>query len=262
MPLSFIYFLFQSPFPTKHWSVSIRDDPSTMTAIHPTTERVFDLVQIFYDNNPQIQASHGLKSHVLVVHYHAVQAVRACHPPLSAETAMEIEVAALLHDVDDEKYFPKKNTSSSSTARYPNAESILRQAGLSPTSTTHGKSILFMIQLVSCSQNGNRVPPSIIESGDYHYLIPRWADRIEAVGTKGVLRCYQYNREHGHALWSRHSPRPQSETEMWQYATPERFQAYQDRSGTSEDMISHYYDKLLVSGAGAKDDECRVILVM
>jgi uncharacterized protein len=33
--------------------------------------------------------------------------------------------------------------------------------------------------------------------------------------------------------------------EVWQLATPERFDAYRTSGGHSEDMISHYYDKLL-----------------
>ena len=40
------------------------------------------------------------------------------------------------------------------------------------------------------------------------------------------------------------SPRAQTEAEVWKYATPARFRAY-SIGGSSADMISHYYDKLL-----------------
>jgi uncharacterized protein len=105
--------------------------------------------------------------------------------------------------------------------------------------------VLQMISWVSCSKNGNRVPSSIKTSGDYHLLIPRWADRLEAVGAVGVVRCFQYNQEHDLPLCSETSPQAQSVDEVWQRATPERFDAYLTSGGHSEDMISHYYDKLL-----------------
>jgi uncharacterized protein len=62
------------------------------------------------------------------------------------------------------------------------------------------------------------------------------------VGKIGVVRCYQYNSEHNHPLCSENSPCPKREEEVWQLATPERFEEY---DGSSSDMISHYYDKLL-----------------
>ena len=102
-----------------------------------------------------------------------------------------------------------------------------------------------MIGLVGCSENGNAVPERIRVSGHYHFLIPRWSDRLEAVGAVGVVRCYQYNQEKGRPLSGPHSPRPATAAELWGLATPERFAAYQTRGGTSDDMISHYYDKLL-----------------
>ena len=101
-----------------------------------------------------------------------------------------------------------------------------------------------MISLVSCSENGNHVPSRILEENEFHLLIPRWSDRLEAVGTKGVVRCYQYNQESGLPLSSADSPRARTIEEVWQLASPQRFQEYQ-RTGESKDMISHYYDKLL-----------------
>ena len=107
------------------------------------------------------------------------------------------------------------------------------------------KTVLEMIELVSASKNGNTVPQWIKESDKYFYLIPRWSDRLEAVGKRGVLRCYQYNVEKGDLLYSESSPRPQSVDEVWEAAKPERFEEYQRSGGHSADMISHYYDKLL-----------------
>jgi uncharacterized protein len=104
--------------------------------------------------------------------------------------------------------------------------------------------IIDMIKLVSCSENGNSVPRYVSESNAYHILIPRWSDRLEAVGANGVVRCYQFTNEQSQPMSSTTSPRAKSQDEVWKYATPERFEAYQN-GGNSDDMISHYYDKLL-----------------
>ena len=157
---------------------------------------------------------------------------------------MEIKLAALLHDVDDKKYFPGTHPGT-----YPNASAILESIGVGRKAgnidSSHER-IIKMISWVSCSENGNSVPEEVDTSGGYYLLIPRWADRLEAVGCKGVVRCYQFNQERGRPLWSEESPRPTNEEELWDtYAFPSKLQDYMDRGGTSRDMISHYYDKLL-----------------
>jgi uncharacterized protein len=191
-------------------------------------------VERFYAANIQIKESHGV-SHVMAVFAHAQAAIACCSPALSSTQAMEVAIASLLHDVDDDKYFPE-------STKYLNATMILENIRISHESRDR---ILNMIDLVSCSKNGNSVPSYIIENGDYHLLIPRWSDRLEAVGKVGVVRCYQYSIEKGLPLSTGSSPRPTIVEQLWECATPERFEAYQARGGTSEDMISHYYDKLL-----------------
>lgn len=192
-------------------------------------------VKNFYSENPQIKESHGLK-HVLAVYDHAQKAIACCSPALSAMDAMQVSVASLLHDVDDSKYFTDDKIP------YRNAKTIMNTVKIPKESRNR---VLTMIDLVSCSKNGNTVPSFIADSGNYHLLIPRWSDRLEAVGKIGVVRCYQYSKEKGLPLSSDQSPRATTEKQVWEYATPERFEAYQARGGSSEDMISHYYDKLL-----------------
>jgi uncharacterized protein len=219
------------------------------------SDRILKSTQIFYDDNPQIQCSHGWH-HACAVFRHACRAV-ACldhgddsttettttttrtTTKLSDKQAMEIQMAALLHDVDDHKYFPTTNNDNN----FENARRILKQAA-AEMDTDSIESILYMISLVSCSRNGNSIPRHIMEEQSFHWLIPRWSDRVEAVGKIGVVRCYQYNNEHGHALCSPTSPKPTTVEEVWALVTPERFENYQ-RTGHSDDMISHYYDKLL-----------------
>lgn len=206
--------------------------PSTMTTMTAETI-VVPLVKEFYQNNPQIKTSHGIQ-HIMAVYSHTRKALAAATHTIAPEEEFQISCAALLHDVDDAKYFDSSETKN-------NARGILAKANVSNISL-----IIQMIDWVSASHHGNRVPTAVLENDNaYHWLIPRWADRLEAVGTTGVVRCYQYAVEHGHALHSDASPRATSREEVWKHATPERFQEYQRSGGHSKDMISHYYDKLL-----------------
>lgn len=208
-------------------------DTSTLYQVTSKTQAVLNAVMQFYRNNPQIKVSHGI-SHVMAVYNHSVRAVQ-CHQPLLNPTqSMEIKVAALLHDVDDSKYFPDNKDHS-------NAKGILETVEIELDSQSR---ILRMISLVGCSENGNRVPIDIVENESYHLLIPRWCDRLEAVGAIGVVRCYQYNSEKGQPLFTKYSPRALSPTQVWELASKDRFDAYTNGK-ESTDMISHYYDKLL-----------------
>ena len=92
-------------------------------------------------------------------------------------------------------------------------------------------------------------------------MIPHWADRLEAVGSRGVVRCYQYNKENNQPLSSEASPRPQSEEELWsKYVIHFKLEDYMNRGGTSSDMISHYYDKLLHIACPPKEIVCNPYL--
>jgi uncharacterized protein len=205
------------------------------------TEKVLQSVHSFYRQHTEIKSSHGI-DHILRVYQHTMQAIQCQTPPLSSVASMEIQMAALLHDADDTKYFPQH-------AAYENAREILGAAHIPEPSCER---VVRMISLVSCSKNGNNVPEDIKEREEYSLLIPRWADRLEAVGAVGLVRCFQYNQEHGSPMSSPTSPRAQTEADVWKYATPARFHAYtsadstgRSTGGSSDDMISHYYDKLL-----------------
>ncbi|KAL3939034.1 MAG: hypothetical protein SGBAC_006160 [Bacillariaceae sp.] len=271
--------------------------------------KAVELVQAFYLDHPEIKISHGWK-HVSAVWEHTQQALISWHnnnknknnnksdnntnndvndndndiisgrqrSKSPSEISLEVQLASLLHDLDDRKYFPKvdsgcalmlpKKYSNASaileqlrikTKRQENDDGLLKNTDASTTSkdVVSGHLILQMISWVSCSENGNKVPILVRDTGAYHLLIPRWADRLEAVGARGVVRCYQYNREQQEQqqklglasapLFSDQSPRPKSEQELWSLLCEEsnRLQEYMDRGGTSTDMISHYYDKLL-----------------
>jgi len=207
-----------------------------------------------------IKESHGIL-HVESVYDHALHAIESMKSseqriPLSLNEAFEIEVAALLHDVDDNKYFPpsSKNRNNDNRASskgrnyallYPNAIQVMKEAKIPESSY---ETILFMIDVVSCTNNGNTVPDRVLKNNSYHLLIPRWSDRIEAVGARGVWRCYQYNQEKNFPLCTPGiTPQPTTLDELWTYVTPDRFEQYISTKGKTIDdsMIGHYYDKLL-----------------
>lgn len=215
--------------PTSPHTGDNRRHDSTIDSI--LTDSVKEKVELFYSKHTEIKESHGIK-HALAVYEHAENAVRTHQPQLSSMQSMQVRTAALLHDLDDHKYFPNNSN-------YENAREIMTNVGMDEITQS---AVIQLISYVSCSKNKNSVPKIVSKNNAYWMLIPRWADRLEAVGHVGVIRCYQYNREIGAPLSSVQSPRPKSIEEVWEYAKPERFDTY---DGNSTDMISHYYDKLL-----------------
>jgi uncharacterized protein len=206
---------------------------------------VVESCRIFYQEHADlIDESHGWE-HVYAVYQHAVRAVSCHQPALTERQALQVRIAALLHDADDHKYFPDSFDEQSGQNQCDNARLVMNRAGIVDQPDVI-KGVMEMIRLVSCSTNGNTVPHHIANNEDQYYkLIPRWADRLEAVGTRGVVRCYLYAQEVGDPLYSDETPRPQSIEEVWQHASPDRFEDYQARGGGSIDMLSHYYNCLL-----------------
>jgi hypothetical protein len=73
-----------------------------------TVSKAVERVKQFYlVDHPEIKASHGWDEHVSVVHNHTKKALQSLDYPLPSTSVMEIELAALLHDVDDKKVLPQ-----------------------------------------------------------------------------------------------------------------------------------------------------------
>jgi uncharacterized protein len=170
----------------------------------------------------QVDAGHGI-GHADLVLEHANKALQ--HEGLPATINHAIRLAALLHDADDSKFFPN-NTD------YQNARYILDKIGANDLIEL----VIKMISLVSCSKNGNKVvKPEWL-------LIPRFADRLEAMGRIGIVRCWQFTKHKDRPVFLDSTPRPCSLQEVRAVATPERFAQY---TGGSDSMVDHFYDKLL-----------------
>lgn len=150
---------------------------------------------------------------------------------LTKKQIQSILFATLLHDVDDPKLFDRK------IQDYKNARFILKQVEMSPEQT---EEIIYLISLVSASTNQNTKPSEKL--CDEWKLYPRYADRLDALGARGIWRAYQYAQKKGNVLFTETTPRPRTMAELNAIVNPERFQTYR---GNSNSLIDHFYDKLL-----------------
>lgn len=167
--------------------------------------------------------SHGYL-HAISVMNNSIQALRDQNYGLKQRTIEMIILAALLHDVDDKKIFPNNRNNQ-------NVRMILYDKH-----SNFVESVIEMINLVSCRDNGDRLVD------DLWKLIPRYADRLEALGINGIERCYQYTMTIGNPLIIESTPRPKTIDEAFKFANDRQYK------GQSLSMIDHYYDKLLHLG--------------
>ena len=171
--------------------------------------------------------SHGI-GHAINVFRHALYAISKIMS-LSDNQKMCIVFAALLHDVDDRKFFPNHKN-------YENLRTILDDVDCDTVDL-----VVKMVHLVSSSKNGDNIPDEI--KGNEWMLIPRYADRLEAVGIIGIKRCWQYTKTINNPLFTSNTPRAIDENDLWEnIATEERYTKY---NGVSASMVDHFYDKLL-----------------
>ena len=185
------------------------------------------LNNIFITNN--ISICHGI-THAKKVLENAINALDASSYDINNIEKEYVLLASLLHDADDRKFFPNNhNNENLRTVLYDKSDEYIHY-------------VIYLVNMVSCSKNGDTIPESVI--GKEWQLIPRYADRLEAIGIIGIERCFIYNKRINMKLFTNNTPRPKTEEEIWEIANFERYSKY---NGTSESMIDHYYDKLLRS---------------
>jgi uncharacterized protein len=171
--------------------------------------------------------SHGIE-HAITVFKNAKNALESECYNINEDDTRCVLLAALLHDADDRKFFPNN-------VNHENVKQIL----FGEDEYTI-KLVTKMIDLVSSSKNGDSVPDFVKDK--IWMLIPRYADRLEAIGLIGIERCWQYGKTTNNPLYVSSTPLPKTENDIWKYATEERYNSYK---GQSVSMIDHYYDKLL-----------------
>lgn len=131
--------------------------------------------------------------------------------PLPPQRRLNILLASLLHDADDPKVFINNSSSSSSSSSsedtYRNCYSILRRVEYPEDEIDE---VAEMISLVSFSKNGN----SKLIKEERWKLIPRDADRLEAIGNIGVFRCLCYGLSQHRPIYTIDTPRYRSREEV------------------------------------------------
>jgi len=180
---------------------------------------IINLGNLFTVSN--VDTGHGI-GHALAVLDHASNALEEFD--IDENQILSVKLAALLHDADDRKFFKDTQNARDLLQDFP--ESVRDDA-------------MLMIDLVSCSKNGNA-------RGDYPLwmLIPRFADRLEALGIIGIVRCYEYSVHTGRPMFTSDTPKCFSREDIQAVATAERFNKYVVCK-ESISMIDHFYDKLL-----------------
>ena len=169
-------------------------------------------------------------NHFRKVRDHALQAVE--------ETQLEqwqkdaIVHAAFLHDLDDRKL---------TKGVIPVGHDSWVSFVLDRFSVPHADIIKKMIDLVSSSKWGDRRDD---DSPDWYYL-PRYCDRLEAIGLEGVRRVIDYSLAEGRSLHNEETERVENEEQLRRVATTERYEEYTTGRRTSATALDHFYDKLL-----------------
>ena len=128
-----------------------------------------------------------------------------------------VQLAALLHDVDDRKLF------GNSGEDLPNARRFMRENGCDESTIER---ICLMISEVSFKGTGTKTP-STLEG-----QVVQDADRLDAIGAIGIARAFAFGGSRGRAIYL---PEEAAKENM----TAEEYAANQ---GTS---VNHFYEKLL-----------------
>ena len=129
---------------------------------------------------------------------------------------LTVELAALLHDVDDRKLSPETHET------LGNAVGFLRSQGMEEARIGQ---ICAIIRALSFSSG--QVPESL------EGQIVQDADRLDAMGAIGIARTFAYGGAHGRAI---HLPEEAAQPHMSR-------EEYAARSSTG---INHFYEKLLL----------------
>lgn len=178
-------------------------------------------------------------SHVCAVTSNAQRMILHSPLTLTATQKEAILLASILHDVDDPKLFPGHECQE-------NARIIL-DSHLEPYEQEQKNLVLFMIDIVSASKNGNHNHG--IDLDTEWMLYPRYADRLEGIGRVGIKRAKLYSLHTGRPMYTDLTKRATTEEELWEIATPERFLDYiNKRKCHPYTHIDHFYDKVLHIG--------------
>src|SRR5688572_21864585 len=127
------------------------------------------------------------------------------------------ELAALLHDIADEKLNPSKAAGLKKVANWLKNEKV---------STAEAEAVMEIISTMSYN-GGHNQPMQTLEG-----KIVQDADRLDAIGAIGIARTFAYAGHKGHLM---HNPELAVRSEMTK-------EEYRNSESTA---INHFYEKLL-----------------
>jgi uncharacterized protein len=203
-----------------------------MTRVNLTIAKQI-LEDIFTTTKPD--DGHGML-HALIVHSHAINAIREHPEKISEDEALSIELAALLHDVGDVKFVD--NVEHGHWERYFFDRYFV-------VGRTHEifYMVMYMISIVSCSKFGDQY----VGGKTWNY-IPRYSDRLESIGVTGLQRAIIYSNHKGRSMYDENTNRATTLDELHEIAGRDRYEKYVESGGkptTSDTTINHLYDKPL-----------------
>ena len=180
--------------------------------------------------------------HAMEVMHHARNGNCVYPHTLSFHKTISILLAALLHDVDDEKMFPRNTQCENARAileqiRFPCIELVIEMIGLVSFSK-NGISDVYISRSRRSSSSQTILPARTAmfsddiglfyqskkhQVGTQHRipkwkLIPRLADRIVALGTRGIGRCIAFGGQHDRPIFIDSTPRFSNVHELRIYA--------------------------------------------
>jgi len=150
-------------------------------------------------------------------HIHRVRNLAIHLANLEGGDLFIVELAALLHDLDDWKL--------SGDEKMEQTKAWLIQTGLL---SEQSEKILSIIAEVSFKGAGVETPTTSLEAA-----VVQDADRLDAIGAVGIARTFAYGGNKGRLLYH-----PDENPEMH-----DSFEAYQK---TTAPTINHFYEKLLL----------------
>ncbi len=182
----------------------------------------------------KIDNGHGL-DHAMIVMFNLLNAILADikdgnpNKDIAMRNIYPLCAAALLHDVDDHKFFSVDSLFAENTSR-------------SISTPAEHKLIMEYISDVSYSKNSNtQTKPEI------NYYV-RWADRLESVGAVGYDRCVEYSNFMNRPYCTKNTPIATNEDAIERIGI-ERNTIYINNGckpyESDNSTLGHLYDKVL-----------------
>jgi HD superfamily phosphodiesterase len=213
-----------------------------------------------------VDSGHGI-DHALTVMSLAKRAIHYHNPSdFDSNKLLAIQLAALLHDADDSKFFDQDTSDN-----MLNTKAILKHSFKNYPIYSEDEQLINliykMIEITSFSKYGNAICDNYSTSLDDNkyfdededddelkvfpewMLYPRLADRLEAIGSIGIKRCFIYSDFKKRLRYNDDdlTNRPNTVEDILKAKDPDRMYNYL-RGIKSTTAISHFYDKILFVG--------------